>query len=59
MFHVAADEYANTEQRRERLEYERKNRVSISRMVSSQVASLLSGTIATVAVLVTILVKLI
>jgi eukaryotic-like serine/threonine-protein kinase len=58
-FRDAAREYANAVQERERLEYERKNRTSISRTVASQVASLLSGTIATVAVLVTILMKLV
>ena len=58
-FRVAVVEYAGTVQQRERLDYERKNRVSITRMVGNQVASLLAGTIATVAVLVTILVKLV
>jgi len=58
MFRLAAGMYAETVRDRDRLEYERKNRTSIARVISSQVASLLSGVIATVAVLVTILVKL-
>ena len=58
-FRVAAGEYAGTVQQLERLDYERENRVSIARTISSQFASLLSGVAATVAVLVTILTKLI
>ncbi len=58
-FRVAAKDYANTVKQLERLEYERENRAAISRGISSQVASLLSGVAATIAVLVIILVKLI
>jgi hypothetical protein len=58
-FRVAATDYAKTVQEVQRLEYERANRTAIARNISSQVASLLSGVTATIAVLVTILVKLI
>lgn len=58
-FARAAADHASIVQQIERLEYERANRTAISRGISSQVASLFSGVAATVAVLVTILVKLI
>ncbi len=57
-FRLAAADFALTVQQAQRLEFERVNRGAISRGISSQVASLLSGVMATVAVLVTILVKL-
>jgi hypothetical protein len=58
-FRAAVVSYTETVRARERIVYERENRTSIMRTVSSQVASLLSGVLATIAVLVTILVKLI
>ena len=58
-FKAAVAEYGTAAHGIERLEYERTNRAAISRRISSQVASLLSGAVSTVAVLVTILVKLI
>lgn len=54
-FQGAIREYAGTVRELQRVEYERENRVPIMRDVSNQVASLLSGGVATVAVLVTIL----
>jgi eukaryotic-like serine/threonine-protein kinase len=58
-FRAAAADYALTVKQVQRLEYERVNRTAMARNISSQVASLLSGVAATIAVLVTILVKLI
>ena len=58
-FARAKADHAAVVQQIERIAYERTNRAAISRMISNQVASLLSGILATVAVLVTILVKLI
>jgi hypothetical protein len=58
-FQAAAVEYGTAARGIERLDYERTNRAAISRRISSQVASLLSGAVSTLAVLVTILVKLV
>ncbi|MDH3703497.1 MAG: hypothetical protein OEU46_19525, partial [Alphaproteobacteria bacterium] len=57
-YQFAVSEYVSTLLQLQRLEYERVNRKNLAREFGAQISSLVSGVVATVAVLVTVLVKL-
>ncbi len=57
-YQFAVSEYVSTLLQLQRLEYERANRKNLAKEFGAQISSLVAGAVATVAVLVTVLVKL-